>query len=175
MSYTLKDSQTTQNDYWTLGSVISKTYAEASFTPSESFSLTRIEVNLLKIGSPTFDITYYLYSDNAGSPGYVLATGIATLDSSTLTGSYVYYGFNISGYSLISGTKYHHVLKSNTLGDGSNCVQWGCNSSVTGQNINHSQDASTWLPDDTNAQFDYKNYITDGGSSTMNFYFLMED
>jgi hypothetical protein len=168
----LKDSQVTQNDYWSLGSVIGKTYSEASFTPSESYQLSKIEVNLIKVGSPTFLITYYLYSDNAGVPGSVLATGVTTLDSSTITDSYTYYEFNISAYSLSASTKYHHVLKASAV-DSSNNVLWGCNNNVSGQNINHSEDAITWVADDTNAQFDYKNYDNAGGSIIPQAYYYM--
>jgi hypothetical protein len=156
---TLKDSQITQNDYWTLGSASTSVYLEGSFTASESYSLTQIELNLFKIGSPTFDITYYLYSDSSEAAGSLLATGSATLSVSTVTeAAWAYYSFSISSYNLVSGTKYHHVLKSSTYQDYSNCIILGVNSAVTNQEVSRSANGTTWTVLDPSAQVNFKNY-----------------
>jgi hypothetical protein len=160
---TLKDSQTTQNDYWYLGNGSVRLYA-SSFTAGSSYTLIEAQWYCKKSGSPTFNIRGYIYSDSSGSPGTLLATSTNDVAASGITTSY---GWQIvhtfSGQALTSGTKYHLVVHALTDGDGSNLIVMGCNGSVTGQALRRSYDTSppSWVDLDTSAQNDFRTYEAD--------------
>lgn len=164
---TLVDSQTTQNDYWTLGRNDEGRYLATSFEAGESYSLTQLDLLLLKSGSPTADVTAYIYSDSSGAPGTLLGTCTTDLDSSTFGTSYGWETFDFSGVSLISSTDYFIVIYSTTE-DSSNYVRWGANSSVSGETIQRTTDPiGTWGTVDTSGQSNFRTYKADAGGNNV--------
>lgn len=118
-----------------------------SFKPSISCIATKIEIYIKKAGSPTQDVTVYLYSDNNNSPvgGNVLSSGvIAKADIGT---SYAWETANITDVNLVANTRYWICPMS--LSDLNNYIAWGVDStaatyangnywnSITGNNTNY--------------------------------------
>ncbi len=112
-----------------LGDVAGDTYIAQTFTyPVNTTALFgrylgAFDIGLKKTGSPTGTVTAYLYTNNAGAPGTLVATSAYTLTSSLLTTSYqqVRFWFN-SRTQLSFSTQYWIVLKYNGTIDGSNYV-----------------------------------------------------
>jgi hypothetical protein len=105
-SYTLQqDLGASSNDYNDLGNTGS-TYIAYSFTTDSGYTLNRVGIQLaIGTGSPLqTPVTLYLYSNNAGQPGTLLATSTTTI-TGTLTGT-AYYTADFSGYTLSGSTKY---------------------------------------------------------------------
>lgn len=112
-----------------LGDVSGNTYIAQTFTyPTNTTALFgrylgSFDVGLKKTGSPTGTVNAYLYTNNAGAPGTLVATSAFVLDSSLLTTSYqqVRFWFN-SRTQLSFSTQYWIVLKYTGTIDGSNYV-----------------------------------------------------
>jgi len=160
----------TGNDYFGYSG---RNYMSMSFTTSVSGMCTKLSADLkIGAGSPTGNISCYLYSDNAGEPGTLLST-LSTLDSATLTGSYVFYDFTKSfatAYEMLASTKYHLVLHKTV--DNSNYPHWnsGTNTYASG-NTCYGSDAVSWTSQATSDN-DFKQYYTGfriaGGSFLFN-------
>lgn len=172
MAYTLKDSQITANDNLYVGGS-ANIYKSSSFVPGSSYTLTKIEIPLaIGLGSPSFDINVYLYSDDGsgsnGKPSTLLATSTTTLAANTLTSSFVYYPFLFSGYALTNGTKYHIVVKSSAY-DASNHAKWSINSAEASNATCISANGSSWSSNDSSSQGDFKTYETEVTTYTVTY------
>ena len=82
-----------------------------SFNATIQSNLTRIRIPLLKVGAPTGNLSVYLYAHSETYGTNSTPTGAAliqsdSLNSSVLTGGFVWYDFNFSGYTLVLDTKY---------------------------------------------------------------------
>lgn len=145
-AYVAKDSQSTNNDFDDFADAAARENVGSSFTAGSSYTIRRVELLLYRLGSPTFTFTVSIYADSGGVPtGAALCTSTETFDSSTLgtTAATVTANFS-TGTALTSGTKYHIVLDSSAVGDGSNDVRWRINyNTVSGQSIT-SYNGAVW-------------------------------
>jgi hypothetical protein len=165
MSYTLKDSQETRDGWLRLAYSSSYAYAAGSFTPTSSYTLTKVALYLLKVSAPTFPITVYIYSDSSDTPNVAIATATNTIDSSTLsTSTYGWFEALFNGIALTSGTKYHIVIYASSFST-TNWVRWGYYATVTGQTVKYSANGTTWIIEDSSGQLDFRTYITDATGS----------
>ena len=138
-------------------------YLGQGFTAAVSGKCTKLSAYLKTgAGSPSGNITCYLYSNNAGKPGTLLST-LSSINANTLTGSKAWYDFTIaagSAYSLVAGTVYHMVLGFPD-GDDSNYAKWstGPGNPYSGGYENYTSDPASWssLID---YDLDFKQYYT---------------
>jgi len=88
------------------------TYDSQGITPVVSGRLTKISTQLkIGAGTPSGLIYCYLYTNNAGAPGTLIAT-YSTIDSAILGAGFVWYDFILaygSAPEVISGTAYQLV------------------------------------------------------------------
>jgi hypothetical protein len=131
------------NTQFNIGSAAGLTYLATQFTASQSYTLTSFFAQLKKVGSPIGNVSAYLYSDSANTPGALLATSSTTLAASTLGAAFTPQSFTFAGYSIVSATKYWVVLFSSVI-DASNHPAWGTNSSDTGTGTFKAQTPPTW-------------------------------
>ena len=99
-----------------LGDVAGNTYRAQRFTTVAAASsadqthLTAVELYLAKVLAPTGTLTGYLYSDNAGVPGTLLATSENTVDASTLSTTAALYRFSWVPVATSGATSYWFVV-----------------------------------------------------------------
>lgn len=100
------------------------TYPAAGTALFETY-LGAFDIYLKKVGSPTGTVTCYLYSNNSGAPGSILATSDYTLDASLLTTSYqqVRFYFLTEHYAQVYSTQYWIVVKYTGTIDGANYLR----------------------------------------------------
>lgn len=113
-----------------LGQAAGNTYIAQTFTyPSNTGALFErylgaFDVYLKKVGTPTGTVNAYLYTNNAGVPGTLVATSACTFTSSFLTGAYQQVRFWFRSRTQLSySTQYWIVLKYNGTIDGANYLQ----------------------------------------------------
>lgn len=129
-----------------LGAASGNVYAAQTFTanasgPSQLLSAFRIP--LAKVGSPTGTVNAYLYSNNSGVPGTLIATSEYSLAISGLSTSSQNVEFWFAGHpTTTNGTAYWAVLKYTGTQDGSNYVAIDANTSKT--SVQTAPDGSTW-------------------------------
>ena len=157
---TLKDSNTAaSNGSQTFGGAAGTKYIAGRFTSGATgYTLTRVDVYLAKVGTPSFNISASIYTNNADSPGTLVGTGstnsIATGD---LTASEALYSFTGLSAGLSATTDYYIVLTCNSVGDISNRGLWYHNSSAANQ-TDTSSDATTWNTNSSSRQIKYATY-----------------
>jgi hypothetical protein len=145
--YVEEQSFTTAGGSTLLGQATGYQKAAQSFTADANYTLTKATIRIFRGGgTPTWDVTLYIYSDNTGAPGTVLTNG--TSDTVSITGvandpgteySFVF----ASGVSLVSGTTYHVVARASTV-DGSNYCRMVFSATGT-EDCNTTDDAeSSW-------------------------------
>jgi hypothetical protein len=120
----------------------SRYYQGTAFTSTGTYYLTKIEVSLAKVASPTMNITCYLYSSSSYNPTNLLASSTTTVDASTITDN-VFRSFSFSGsYQIQNSTQYWVVLKGDNV-NSTNYVTWGC--ATSGGDILTDEDGTgTW-------------------------------
>lgn len=139
-----------------LGDTTLHTYVDQFVTSSAQTSsnhssyFAELVVTLKTIGSPTGNITAYLYSDNAGIPGALLATSTTTLTMSSITSANLQYAFEFPVVKLTPSTKYHYVFQSSTV-DPSNYVVMAWNTTTTIGSIYTAAVIGTWTANTSNA------------------------
>jgi hypothetical protein len=138
----LKDSNTAAAGSNTqLGSTSGTENLGNRFTAASTYSLTRVDLYLAKVGSPTNNLTCEIWSDGGTFPGVRLGTASGNISASTLTTSEAVYSFYPTA-SINSGTNYYIVLRANTTFDNANYVIW-YRISAAGK-IDQSLDTVTW-------------------------------
>lgn len=111
------------------GTNIGDTSADAdvaqSFTPTTSASLTRVSLNLQKIGNPN-DLTIKIVTNSGGKPTKtVLASG--TISSSLITNSYGFVDVTLNGTpALTAGQTYWIIVVASV--NANNYFKWGSDS-----------------------------------------------
>lgn len=98
------------------------------FTASSSHSISQIQAALANWGSPTGNILMTVYTDNAGTPGTMIAASSEISATTVDNDSDTFETFTFSSpFQITSGADYHLVLKKGTgfTGDASNKVRWG--------------------------------------------------
>jgi hypothetical protein len=99
-----------------LGDVAGNAYQAQQFTTvavtstGDQTYLTAVELYLAKVLAPTGTLTGYLYSNNAGVPGTLLATSENTVDASTLSTTSALYRFSWVPVATSASTAYWFVL-----------------------------------------------------------------
>lgn len=173
MTYTLKDSQTTDNDFWTNGNG-GRTYLGTSFTAGSSYTLHRVELKLNILNSPVGPIYCDIYNDDgAGLPNVVLGTATNTVDSAALPTTADYSSrWEFTGLALTSGTKYHIVIHGTGTNNGYGAgggVQWRDNTGgAAGQNVSTDLDGvAPFSVVSASSQGDFNTYFNDaaGGAA----------
>jgi hypothetical protein len=132
-------------------------WGSGSFTTSSTTSICSIEVEIYKVGSPTGDITLYLYTDDAGVPDTLLATSSNTVDASTLpdaAGTYTAFTLGTS-YTPTNATRYHIVLYK-ASNSSTNYVYWQTRRTSGLELTNRSNNGSTWTSEDTTADVNFR-------------------
>jgi hypothetical protein len=122
---TLKDDWfNTSEGFENFGTDSTRVYLGTYFVAGSSYNITRVDLALKKVGSPTFTVTVEIRGNTANAPGTVLATSSTTISASTLTTGELPYTFDIPSTALTSGTTYWVVVKLSTFQDYSNYIQW---------------------------------------------------
>jgi len=126
-------------------------------TPSTSFPLSKIDIQLNKVNTPTGNMWVEIWSDN-GSDDPLAQIGIdsSILDVSTV-GSDTTHTFTFSTpITLISGTKYWIVLNDNRGTDDVNYIEW-CGNIATLTTKGHYYNGAVWY-NWNDVTFNYKLY-----------------
>jgi hypothetical protein len=141
---TLRESQTTASATVSCFNGSSTTFVGSQWTTAATYTLCRLTTRIYRVGTPTGTITAYIYTNNLGEPGTLLATSTTTISAGALTDSTAGEdaGFTFAGLSLTSGTAYYMVLGSSAV-SGANFVRWVAGATSTG-NTDSSADATTW-------------------------------
>ena len=142
---TVKESMETTDTYIAIFGTAAKTYGAAVWTTGGAgYDLCRIDVNFTKFGSPTGNINAYVYGNTGTEPdeGNIIATSTTTLSMGSMTNGWQRFDFNDTALS--AATNYWIVLKTDTVGDGSNYIRWLADSTSTPGEVDHSEDGATW-------------------------------
>jgi hypothetical protein len=136
--------------YWSLDASLDNI---ATFiTATESATIGAIDAYLKKANTPTFPFRLELWTLSGGQPGTFIA-GTANLSPSSLTGSYAFFGGNLtSPTSVVNGTEYVVVFHRVTgTSDGANyiLVDDALVSDPGHDTMWKSPDLSTWTANDT--------------------------
>jgi len=135
---TASDVQMDTQGSGTTAYTLATKYVAVKFVPTSSYTMRRVTCWLKGLSGTTSTITAKLYSDSAGSPNTLLATGTLYRHGS-LTGSFVEYSFGL-GAAVVSGTAYWLVLDSSAL---SAADVYTNTTAVTGE-FATSTDGSSW-------------------------------
>lgn len=112
-----------------------------SFVPDYSLPLARVALKLKKTGSPTGNLWVEIWSDAPGAPSAQMLSDSATVDVSTLTGSYASVNFDFATpVPLVAGTTYWIVLQGDNTINGTDYAEWehsGSNSYSDGVPVKH--------------------------------------
>lgn len=126
-----------------------------SFQVSSAGDLASIDIHIAKVNSPTDFITVELYSDSAGSPGTLLATG-TTISAAALSTTRRYWKstFFLAPALLTSTTYWIVVGRSGSL-DATNRGVWSVNSTAPYANgeLKSFNDAVGWESETGDARF----------------------
>lgn len=128
-----------------LGSAASNAWVYQPVTHSGTSSrlMSSFRVKLAAVGAPTGTVTGYLYANNAGVPGSLLATSEYSLVGAALTGTAQWFEFWFPTHPATSlATTYHLVVKYDGAADGTNYVAMSSN--VTGTVGGTSPDGLAW-------------------------------
>lgn len=129
------DTQTTPNDMETYATdsqnvceASGNKFVSSAFIAGESVDICQICVYLKSSSgnSPTYTMTAYLYDDDEGVPGSLVADGTFTGRNMTgmLTGSFQWICFSGASPAVTATNTYHIVLGCNAV-DGTNIAYWG--------------------------------------------------
>lgn len=123
-SYTLKDSftGTTSGSYSPGQSGLNANAYAVEFTAGSTYTITRVDVPLAKVGSPTQTYTCEIFTQSGTLPGVIVGTASAALDSSTFPSTETDVSFYPNA-TVTSGTKYYIVIRASAL-DASNYIAW---------------------------------------------------
>jgi hypothetical protein len=138
----------------TVANATLETYHASYFVAGSSYTATSINLRLGKVGSPTMNLTAYIYSDNAGVPGTMLTGGASgVVAASTINSSEGDTSFTGLTCSITSGTKYWIVLFGSAV-DASNYVAWYMANAASDPlgRTKKSTNASTWTGVSNNKQ-----------------------
>jgi hypothetical protein len=124
-----------------VGDVTGMTFFAGAVTPASSYDLCKVEVFCAKVGSPTMNLTAYIWASSGSTPGALLATG-QTRNASTAPASVDWFAFDLS-YSLTASTKYYIGLGCSAV-DAANYINWRRGATSTGE-TDTSSDGSSWL------------------------------
>ncbi len=111
------------------------------FSASSSYTLTRVDIPLSPIGTPTNNIRAHIYADSSGSLGSSLGT-VSAWTSPSQSG---FVQFTNMAVTVVSGTAYWIVLETDeTRGDGVNYQTWNYSFDAGNGPSWKSSDGATW-------------------------------
>jgi hypothetical protein len=125
-------------------SVFGYSYAEAqAFTPKHNAKITEVETGMSYYGYGANQVDISVYSDNAGTPGTLLATGTAT-NLQTFGSCCALATVTVSPALLVmKGTQYWIVGDTPTSGTGSDSIDvW--NAALGGPTVGYDYDNTGW-------------------------------
>jgi hypothetical protein len=131
----------------TLGLNTGNDWTAQQFVASASYDACSLDVYLSKLGAPTYNMAWAIYSNNdAGGtnvPGTMIGSS-ASLAATSVTETETLYNLSISATGLVSGSVYWIVAQCDAAGDALNCVKWHRASTVLANSIMQSGDGSAW-------------------------------
>lgn len=133
-------------------------YNSASFTTTSAYTVVKVGVSLIKIGTPpTANVLVYLYDDAAGEPENLIGTSSTILSSADIATTYTTYYFDFAGVSLSTTTRYHIVIGPDLYTDTLNRIAWQSNDGGSPtEGMYRSSDAVTWTAVDTSMSAYYE-------------------
>ena len=158
-------SAETRNDYQFLART-TNLFVATMIIPSSQISLCGISVNLLRAGSPSFTITVSIYSNNAtpsDRPGSLIASATSSpidCDVDIPDDSAYHWIYSSFNTTLSSSIKYWIVLAASSMGDSSNHIRVGDQTSYTDMRSALSTDGSTWSPT-ASYEFNFKAFANE--------------
>lgn len=135
------------NGTTTCGAAPTNANVASFFTAGASTTICKADLYLAKLGSPTFDMFFSIWTDSGSdTPGTIIAECAFPVNSATLTTSEAAITFDLFGAAVTSGTRYWVVLRTSATVDVSNNVLWHRNSSGAGTNsvVASTSPAVTW-------------------------------
>lgn len=133
----------------------------SDWVAGSSYTLTRIDVDMKKFGSPTGNITLDVYSASSGLPtGASLGTSTNTVDASTVStaSAGATYTFNFTGVSITNGSSYCMVWSGTySLSTSNNIREVG--GTVTSRKLGK-YNGTSWSQDTANDQVNFTTYGT---------------
>jgi hypothetical protein len=143
-SYTLQQSATDASQVGSaVGDTSAKTYIGHSVAISAAtFVCTKVTLIMGRVGTGTPLLTGYVWADNAGAPGTLLATSTNTVDGTALVTTGSAADFIFSGVTLTNGVTYWFGASASAI-DLSNYNTLRCGASSTGAQY-RSQNGTTW-------------------------------
>ncbi len=141
------DSQLVAPNTATLGTVQGGTATNQatgqSFTAGVSYSCASILLSMVKVGSPSDNLTLEVLTGSI--TGTVIATSSATSGSGLSTLQNTWLSFAFSSFSITSGTKYYLRLTRSGANDTNNYYIWiGTSSSVLSNGGGYKNNSGTW-------------------------------
>ena len=168
--YTVDSSNTaTSTGGQKLGDASGDTYVGFSFPTSatsvtgHSSYLAEVIVQIETVGSPSGNITAYLYANSGGAPtGSALATS-TVVPTSQLSSSYQQFAFEfLTPYQMTPATEYWMVFEYSGTSSASNYVNMSQNTTTTTGSIVTSANGSSWTANTGNQLLFYLNTGTYG-------------
>lgn len=129
-----------------LGQVGLGTYISQGITCGKAGAITRIGIQIKKVGSPAYTLYAGIWSNNSGEPD-TLQSDETSLVASSLSTSYSWVEFEItSGPTVAVSDVVHVVIRCSAAGDASNYTPCDRNNSnpYAGGSINYGSDGSSW-------------------------------
>lgn len=117
-------SQTTDDDPIDLRDSAGTYYIAQTFQPGTDYTITAVEVKLLKTGSPSGYVWIELWNTLSNEPSSLISGAISTkIKASDISGSATQYKFYLpKGISVASGTTYAVVINCDYSVDASNYI-----------------------------------------------------
>ena len=137
-------------------------YTATEFTPSVSFTLTKLELWAEQVGTPTMTLYPYIYSDSSSAPGSVITGGtgtpvaLNTAPPASSPGSWFVEGFSCA---LTSGTSYWFVHWFNGSYSLANTVKFYAKN-LAGNYAKKTDTPPTWNNADANERMAWRAYGT---------------
>jgi hypothetical protein len=125
MADTLDQSEETGLGYQSVGSSTADVYAAQGVTLAQSGRLTKFGFQLkLAAADPSWTLTGYLFADDSGKPGTLLAT-YSTVATSTLSGSdsWAYFSLALAAAPVVAASTVYHIAFKTSGNHGTNYVQ----------------------------------------------------
>lgn len=139
-----KDSVTAaESDIAYIGADTAETYTAGQFTAGSTYTICAVTLRIRKVGTPTFTLNAYIYTNNAGNPGTLVGTGSDNFSISSLSTSDGPAAFTGLSASLTSGTVYWIVVKATSAPN--DFTNYGYVSGANGSNtFKHSSNGTSW-------------------------------
>lgn len=126
-----------------IGNSSGYTWVASSNYWTSASPVCRVDIRLLETGTSGNTLDCYIYSNNAGNPGTLLATSTSTIGTADVGASEGWVTVNFAGYTPTANTGYWTVLKSSGV-DASNYYSLRVDSGGVGGATFISANGVTW-------------------------------